>query len=81
MRVGIIALLQESNTFISGTTTFAHFEQDLLLEGERTTERFALAIGADHLSQDEQRPAVKRVKDRIKKRIERKGGSNDTSFG
>ena len=40
MRVGIIALLQESNTFIAGTTTFAHFEQDLLLEGDAIRARF-----------------------------------------
>jgi len=41
MRVGIIALLQESNTFIAGATTFAHFEQDLLLDGENVRARFA----------------------------------------
>jgi len=34
MRVGIIALLQESNTFISGKTTLEHFQQDVLLTGE-----------------------------------------------
>jgi microcystin degradation protein MlrC len=41
MRVGIIALLQESNTFIQGATTLAHFEQDILLEGEDVRARFA----------------------------------------
>lgn len=41
MRVGIIALMQESNTFIAGPTTFAHFEQDLLLEGDAIRARFA----------------------------------------
>ncbi len=40
MRVGIIALLQESNTFIKGATTFAHFEADLLLEGDAVRTRF-----------------------------------------
>ena len=40
MRVGIIALMQESNTFITAPTTFAHFEQDLLLEGDAIRERF-----------------------------------------
>jgi microcystin degradation protein MlrC len=45
MRVGIIALLQESNTFIAGATTFAHFEEDLLLEGEAIRARFD---GAHH---------------------------------
>ena len=32
-RVGIVALLQESNTFIPQPTTLAHFEQDILLRG------------------------------------------------
>lgn len=41
MRVGIIALLQESNTFIAGTTTLAHFQQDILLEDEAVRTRFA----------------------------------------
>jgi microcystin degradation protein MlrC len=39
VRVGIIALLQESNTFIEGKTTLAHFEQDLLVEGEDVRRR------------------------------------------
>ncbi len=41
MRVGIIALLQESNTFIHGATTLAHFESDVLLDGEAVRGRFA----------------------------------------
>jgi microcystin degradation protein MlrC len=41
MRVGIVALLQESNTFIDGRTTFAHFEQELLAEGEEVRRRLA----------------------------------------
>jgi microcystin degradation protein MlrC len=41
MRVGIIALLQESNTFLSGRTTLADFERDLLCEGEEVRGRFA----------------------------------------
>jgi microcystin degradation protein MlrC len=41
MRIGIIALLQESNTFIEQPTTLAHFEQDMLLEGEAVRERLA----------------------------------------
>jgi microcystin degradation protein MlrC len=40
MRVGIIALLQESNTFIAGATTLAHFEADMLLEGDAIRARF-----------------------------------------
>ncbi|VTR98607.1 M81 family metallopeptidase [Tuwongella immobilis] len=39
MRVGIVALLQESNTFLSRQTTLAHFEQDMLLTGEAIRER------------------------------------------
>jgi microcystin degradation protein MlrC len=34
MRIGILSLLQESNTFISCPTELSHFEEDLLLEGE-----------------------------------------------
>ncbi len=34
MRVGIIALLQESNTFLHEPTTLQRFEEDLLLVGE-----------------------------------------------
>ena len=41
MRVGIIALLQESNTFISGKTSLEHFKQDVLLSGEEMREYFA----------------------------------------
>jgi microcystin degradation protein MlrC len=41
MRIGIIALLQESNTFIGKPTTFEHFEQDLLATGEAVRERLA----------------------------------------
>lgn len=42
-RVGIIALLQESNTFLTGKTTLAHFEQDILCEGEDVRRRLANA--------------------------------------
>jgi microcystin degradation protein MlrC len=41
MRVGILALLQESNTFLTGKTTLADFEQDLLCEGEDVRRRMA----------------------------------------
>ena len=43
MRVGILSLLQESNTFVSGSTTLEHFEDDLFLEGES-----AWSVGAHH---------------------------------
>jgi microcystin degradation protein MlrC len=41
MRIGIIALLQESNTFIGQPTTLGHFEQELLATGEAVRERLA----------------------------------------
>src|SRR5207253_4451750 len=41
MRIGIIALLQESNTFIGQPTTLAHFEQELLVTGVGVRERLA----------------------------------------
>ena len=39
MRVGIIAFMHESNTFIEARTTIEHFEQDLLCEGEEVRRR------------------------------------------
>lgn len=41
MRVGIIGLLHESNTFIASATTLRHFEEDLLAEGEEVRRRLA----------------------------------------
>ena len=41
MRVGIIALLQESNTFLREPTTLARFEEDLLADGEEVRRRLA----------------------------------------
>lgn len=43
MRVGILALLQESNTFLDGVTTRRHFEEDLLARGEAVRERLEAA--------------------------------------
>ena len=40
MRVGVIAFLHESNTFIGKPTTLAHFEQDTLLTGQAVRDRF-----------------------------------------
>jgi len=45
MRVGIIAFLQESNTFLGEKTRLEHFQQDVLLTGEAVREHFA---GAPH---------------------------------
>lgn len=41
MRVGIIGLLHESNTFISQPTTLEHFRQNMLVTGETIRENFA----------------------------------------
>lgn len=45
MRIGLIALLHESNTFVSEPTTLAHFRQDVLVQGEEVLETFH---GAHH---------------------------------
>jgi microcystin degradation protein MlrC len=39
-RVGILALIQESNTFLPGKTTFDHFRQDLILVGQEVRNHF-----------------------------------------
>lgn len=44
-RVGIIAWIQESNTFLPEPTTLAHYEQDVLLTGSAMREFF---IDAQH---------------------------------
>jgi microcystin degradation protein MlrC len=41
MRVGIVALLHESNTFISEPTTLEKFQQEVLVSGEAVREKFA----------------------------------------
>jgi hypothetical protein len=46
---------------------------DLMLQGERSSRVFAEAIGLEGLPADEEARAVKRVKDRVKKRLEREG--------
>jgi microcystin degradation protein MlrC len=45
MRIGILALIQESNTFISEPTTLRLFQEELLVTGEEMRRRFA---GAHH---------------------------------
>jgi hypothetical protein len=47
---------------------------DLMRQGEKQTAAFAAAAGFSDLAPNEQARAVKRVKDRIKKRIQRAGG-------
>ena len=46
---------------------------ELIVEGERSTNVFAEALGLSHLPVFERRREVKRHKDRIKKRLERYG--------
>ena len=41
MRIGIIALLQESNSFVAQPTRLSHFEGELLVTGEAVRERLA----------------------------------------
>jgi microcystin degradation protein MlrC len=41
MRVGIIGLAHESNTFIASPTTLADYQQQMLVEGERVREVMA----------------------------------------
>ena len=41
MRIGVIGLLHESNTFIAQPTTIEHFRQNLLLRGGSIVERFS----------------------------------------
>jgi len=44
MRIGILGLLHESNTFISKPTTLTHFQEDLLVEGQDLLK----ALGSSH---------------------------------
>jgi DNA-directed RNA polymerase specialized sigma subunit len=44
---------------------------ELMLQGERKTAAFARVLGIEQLSKEEQKAKVKRVKDKLKKRIER----------
>ena len=41
MRVGIVALLQESNTFLAERTTLEHFRTGVLATGQDVAEQFA----------------------------------------
>lgn len=46
IRVGIVSLMHESNTFATGTTPFADFVRDRLLAGEAVREHLA---GTQHI--------------------------------
>jgi len=50
---------------------------DLMLAGERSTAAYALALGITGLPAAEQEREVKRVKDRLKKRLEREGARHE----
>ena len=39
-RIGVIALLHESNTFIDSPTKLTHFENNMLVEGDEVIDRF-----------------------------------------
>jgi microcystin degradation protein MlrC len=62
MRIGIIALLQESNTFIAQPTRLEHFQQELLVTGEAVRERLAGTHhevgGMFHVLEEEREEAV-----------------------
>jgi RNA polymerase sigma-70 factor (ECF subfamily) len=64
------ALLQE---LLQDCTSEERRVVELMLDGQRETRIFAEAIGQGHLPLQEQKREVKRVKDRIKKRLERGG--------
>jgi hypothetical protein len=49
----------------------------LLIDGERASIRYATALGVEHLPEKEMRHEVKKFKDRLEKRIGRKGEAND----
>jgi hypothetical protein len=49
---------------------------DLLLQGEKKTHVFALALGIGHLPKKAKQQEVKRVKDKLKKRMQRGIGGN-----
>ena len=44
MRVGILGLIHESNTFFEGKTTYEDFQQHQLLHGEAIREAYAKAF-------------------------------------
>lgn len=44
-RIGIVALLQETNTFLAAPTTLEHFQQNVLAYGDEVRQQFS---GAEH---------------------------------
>ena len=50
---------------------------ELMIDGVRESIRYAAPLGVGHLPEKEMRHEVKKNKDRLEKRIERKGEAND----
>jgi DNA-directed RNA polymerase specialized sigma24 family protein len=50
---------------------------ELMLRKERRTRQYAEVCGVAHLPAGEQRKVIKRVKDKLKKRLERAGGGDE----
>jgi RNA polymerase sigma-70 factor (ECF subfamily) len=82
----LLSLAQQEESAKANTTVVAPVREglseaesralDLVLIGERKTALFAAALGITHLSKDAQRTEVKRVKDKLKKRIERESSGD-----
>ena len=64
-------LIEDLSQDMTTPIEFAVFK--LMLEGERRTSSFAKIMEIEYLPPEEQAREVKRMKDRIKKRIQRKG--------
>jgi DNA-directed RNA polymerase specialized sigma24 family protein len=62
---------------IAGFTDVERRVFELMRAGERRTEVFAPVLGVQHLPPEEQTREVKRVKERIFKRLRRAGGSRE----
>ncbi|MFO0881802.1 MAG: hypothetical protein U0840_31275 [Gemmataceae bacterium] len=54
---------------------------DLMAQAERRTSAYAAALGIDHLPAEQQRAEVKRVRDRLEKRLDRAVGSKHDEQG
>lgn len=65
-RADLAALIERIS---DGLTTGQQKVLELICNGERKNDRFAQALGLENLPLDEQRRAVKREKDRLKKRL------------
>ncbi len=67
----------EDSEIAAGIASFTPLEMivfELMRYGEKRTQAFAAALGIEHLSAGDRKREVKRVKDRIIKRLQRAGG-------